>query len=92
MGPEIVYLQPPEERLTFYSNSINSEEDTTGVECSSWNAYQAGLCFSCGTDGSKCAQLGPKAIEYAKFKNNKKSIKLYMKTDSKEPISVSDMW
>ena len=35
--------------------------------CNSYDDYQNGQCTSCAHDGSNCAILGPKAINYKKF-------------------------
>ncbi|XP_075527156.1 pancreatic triacylglycerol lipase-like [Dermacentor variabilis] len=39
-------------------------------ECPSFEAYESGQCSDCGADGSKCAAMGDRAVEWKHFKRN----------------------
>ena len=55
--------------------------------CDSYEEFEEGECFDCGTDGEKCAILGERAIEYKPFINTEANgQKFYLKTAKKSPF------
>nr|XP_027197649.1 pancreatic triacylglycerol lipase-like [Dermatophagoides pteronyssinus] len=57
------------ERSAYYYLEAYGEVESYPVAyaCNSYDDYQNGQCTSCAHDGSNCAILGPKAINYKKF-------------------------
>ncbi|KAI2799790.1 hypothetical protein BLOT_014217 [Blomia tropicalis] len=59
-------------------------------ECENESAFKQGKCTDCGSNGEKCALLGPNAIDYRKFVDeisdeNQKRKRFFMITNSVEP-------
>ena len=53
--------------VDFYMDSLaHKNEIPKAFACSSYNDYVAGKCMDCKDDGSGCAILGPRALEYYK--------------------------
>merc|ERR1712038_323139 len=59
-----------------------------GFECSSYDEFNLGLCFECGSENKHCAKLGYPAIEYKKVaeKYSRTGVKLYLNTGSITPF------
>ncbi|XP_054708839.1 pancreatic lipase-related protein 2-like [Uloborus diversus] len=73
--------------VDFFIYSINYKRlPPVGYECDSYEDYLAGLCHDCGKDGTKCAIMGMRAIEYKPKKNDKKSVKMFLSTGSNVPF------
>jgi len=72
--------------IYLYTESINSDCPFQAYSCSSYSAFLAGLCISCGTTGSKCASMGHRAINFKPLlKEEQNNVKMYLKTGTDLP-------
>ncbi|XP_054709514.1 pancreatic lipase-related protein 2-like [Uloborus diversus] len=76
--------------VDFFIHSINYKRNPPlGYECEKYEDYLDGYCTDCGKNGSKCAIMGIRAIEYKPKKNDQKSVKLYLSTNPNVPFWVA---
>ncbi|XP_076370710.1 pancreatic lipase-related protein 2-like [Tachypleus tridentatus] len=75
--------------IDYYLEALKNEKCTlVGIACDSWDDFIRGKCTDCGEDNSKCVKLGPEAEEYLKYKDDNKSLKLFLRTRSNEPFCL----
>ena len=53
-----------------------------GQECSSYEEFNLGMCFTCGSNNEHCAIMGYRSIEYKPIvdKFNRENVQFYLKT------------
>ncbi|KAL1467903.1 hypothetical protein MTO96_005678 [Rhipicephalus appendiculatus] len=56
-------------------------------ECPSIEAYEKGQCSDCGADGSKCAAMGERAIQWKRFKKSEPR-RMFTVTNSESKFCV----
>ena len=79
--------------IELYIESLRDEKDNSkchfiGHQCESYEKFQEGLCFDCGSKGEKCAVMGEKAINYKTHatENGRNNVKLFFNTGKKSPF------
>ncbi|XP_054152598.1 pancreatic triacylglycerol lipase-like [Oppia nitens] len=70
--------------VDFYKATINAAP-TTGIghQCTDFDAFKAGKCVDCGSDGVKCAQIGVNAVISEKYEKQTVGTKYFLKTTNK---------
>lgn len=66
----------------YLKNKSNKRCFPLAYKCHSWNAYENGLCHSCGSHGESCAIVGEERVVDKKAKN---LLPFYIKTCDKSP-------
>ncbi|XP_049274856.1 pancreatic lipase-related protein 2-like [Rhipicephalus sanguineus] len=54
--------------------------------CSSYAMFEKGRCSDCGRDGSKCARMGMHADGWKRFKNESRSVRMFIGTNREPPF------
>ncbi|KAL1467902.1 hypothetical protein MTO96_005677 [Rhipicephalus appendiculatus] len=54
--------------------------------CSSYAMFEKGRCSDCGRDGSKCARMGMHADGWKRFKNDSRSVRMFIATNREPPF------
>ncbi|KAL3191823.1 hypothetical protein MRX96_059555 [Rhipicephalus microplus] len=56
-------------------------------QCPSIEAYERGQCFDCGADGSRCAAMGERAVQWKRFKKSEPK-RMFTVTNSESKFCV----
>ncbi|XP_059098768.1 pancreatic lipase-related protein 2-like isoform X1 [Tigriopus californicus] len=71
--------------INLYIESLNQDQSCfmVGHECPSYEEFQMGLCFSCGSQTQHCAPMGYRAIEYKHIVQayERRNVKFYLETN-----------
>ncbi|XP_042145393.1 LOW QUALITY PROTEIN: phospholipase A1 member A [Ixodes scapularis] len=64
----------------------NKQCSSLAFECSTHEMFHKGRCSDCGSDGSRCAQMGFWADQWKRFKNNSRTRRMFLDTNADEPF------
>lgn len=73
-----------------FTESINSRCSFRAVQCTGWEAFERGACFSCSTPGAFCTSMGYHARPHRVSGSNgvihlKRNLSLYLMTGADSP-------
>ncbi|XP_077498357.1 pancreatic triacylglycerol lipase-like [Amblyomma americanum] len=54
--------------------------------CPSYELFERGRCADCGRDGSLCARMGMHADAWGRFKNDSRSVRMFLETNEGLPF------
>ncbi|XP_029841396.2 pancreatic lipase-related protein 2 isoform X1 [Ixodes scapularis] len=64
----------------------NKQCSSLAFECSTHEMFHKGRCSDCGSDGSRCAQMGFWADQWKRFKNDSRTRRMFLDTNADEPF------
>jgi pancreatic triacylglycerol lipase len=72
--------------IDFYTAAINHNKMVgVGYQCDDFASFTEGKCTDCGTNGEKCAILGPDVESWKKFKDTNSGQRFFLRTGEHYP-------
>lgn len=70
----------------YFSESINNDCPFYGYACGDYDNFTSGACNEgCGADGSSCAPMGFRAVDWRRFAQEGESVRMYLSTATASP-------
>lgn len=70
----------------YFTESVNSDCPFYGFACDSYANFTAGACGAgCGADGMQCAPMGYRAVDWRRFADESRSVRMFLTAATTTP-------
>ncbi|KAM7286457.1 pancreatic triacylglycerol lipase [Ixodes scapularis] len=82
------YVSCPDVRAyEYFVESVNSDCPFYGYACDGYDNFTTGACSTgCGADGMQCAPMGFRAVDWRRFADARRSVRMFLTTAGSSPF------